>query len=204
MLKAKFLPVITSFLFIFPTHAMADEFSKTLVTAAIKRINQTVLYDPAYVKLSYPMGDVANDRGVCTDVIIRAFRGAGIDLQKAVHDDMKANFSKYPKRWGAKTTDKNIDHRRVPNLRVFFKRHGQSLKVTNNPNDYKAGDLVTWDLKGNKCCGFARLAHIGIVTDKRSADNKRPLIVHNIGSGVQLQDTLFTYTITGHYRYKGE
>jgi len=204
MSKPKFLPFIVGFLFIFSSHALADEFSKTLVDAALKRINQTVLYDPAYVKLSYPMGDVANDRGVCTDVVIRAFRGAGIDLQKSIHEDMKVNFSKYPKRWGAKTTDKNIDHRRVPNLRVFFKRHGQSLKVTHNPADYKAGDLVTWDLTGKKCCGFARLAHIGIVTDKRSTDGKRPLVVHNIGNGAQLQDMLFTYTITGHYRYKGE
>ncbi len=204
MFKTHVLPLVAGFLLIFSPTARADEFSKTLVDAALKRINQTVLYDPAYVKLSYPMGDVANDRGVCTDVVIRAFRGAGVDLQQRVHKDMRANFSKYPKRWGAKTTDKNIDHRRVPNLRVFFKRHGQSLKVTNNPIDYKAGDLVTWDLKGKKCCGFARLAHIGVVTHKRSVDGKRPLIVHNIGSGTQLQDILFTYTITGHYRYKGE
>ncbi len=204
MFKTHVLPLVAGFLLIFSPTARADEFSKTLVDAALKRINQTVLYDPAYVKLSYPMGDVANDRGVCTDVVIRAFRGAGVDLQQRVHKDMRANFSKYPKRWGAKTTDKNIDHRRVPNLRVFFKRHGQSLKVTNNPMDYKAGDLVTWDLKGKKCCGFARLAHIGVVTHKRSVDGKRPLIVHNIGSGTQLQDILFTYTITGHYRYKGE
>lgn len=194
--------VIASFSLLSPSNSLADEFSKTLVSSALKRINQTTLYDASYVKLSYPMGDVANDRGVCTDVVIRAFRGAGVDLQKQVHLDMKKHFAKYPKRWGAKSTDKNIDHRRVPNLRVFFKRHGQSLKVTDNPKDYRAGDLVTWDLKGKRCCGFAQLAHIGLVTDKRSADKKRPLIVHNIGGGTQLQDMLFTYTITGHYRYK--
>jgi uncharacterized protein YijF (DUF1287 family) len=181
--------------------ASSDTFRERLVAAAMERTKHTRIYDPSYVKLSYPMGDVADDRGVCSDVIIRAFRGTGIDLQQRVHNDMARNFSRYPKRWGLKSTDKNIDHRRVPNLRVFFKRHGKSLPVTQNPDDYKPGDIVSWDLTGTKCCGFARLAHIGIVSDQRSADGKRPLIVHNMGAGTRLQDMLLNFTITGHYRY---
>ncbi len=189
-------------LFIISNPAKSGPFEQKLVNAATARINQTKIYDPAYVKISYPAGDVANDRGVCTDVVIRSFRGVGLDLQKLVHEDMARNFSAYPKRWGLKSTDKNIDHRRVPNLRVFFKRHGKSLPVTQVSNDYQPGDIVTWDLRGDKCCGFARLAHMGVVSDKRSNDNQRPMIIHNIGAGTQLEDMLFTYTITGHYRYK--
>ena len=183
--------------------AIAGDFAARLTASAHARIGKTVLYDPSYVRLSYPEGDVPDDRGVCTDVVVRAYRGAGIDLQKRVHEDMARHFSAYPRRWGLKRTDRNIDHRRVPNLRVFFKRHGQSLPVTANAADYKPGDVVTWDLKGTRCCGFARLAHMGIISDKRSSDGKRPLVVHNIGAGTRLEDMLFTYTITGHYRYTG-
>lgn len=183
------------------SNAAAESFSQKLVAAAIKRTTQTKIYDPSYVKLSYPMGDIANDRGVCSDVVVRAYRGVGIDLQKLIHQDMVKSFRSYPNRWGLKNTDKNIDHRRVPNLRTFFKRHGQSFRVTKNVDNYKPGDIVSWDLRGKKCCGFAQLAHIGVVSDQRSKDGARPLIIHNIGAGTQLNDMLFTYTITGHYRY---
>jgi uncharacterized protein YijF (DUF1287 family) len=149
------------------------------------------------VKLKYPNGDVPKDKGVCTDVIIRAYRKLGIDLQKEVHEDLKANFYKYPnlKKWGLKKPDTNIDHRRVPNLEVFFERKGEKLAVTQNPSDYKTGDLVSWMI-GNK------LPHIGIVTHKKSADGKRNLIVHNVGGGQVLEDCLFSWKIVGHFRYE--
>ena len=133
-------------------------------------------------------------KGVCTDVIIRAYRSIGIDLQKEVHEDMKANFSVYPKNWGLKTTDKNIDHRRVPNLMTFFKRKGAEKPITNNANDYLPGDIVSWNLGGV-------ITHIGIVVNKKSRDGKRYLIVHNIGAGQVLEDCLFDFKIIGHYRY---
>jgi len=167
-----------------------------LVTAAMERTQHQVRYDGAYVKLEYPMGDVAASTGVCTDVIIRSYRQLGIDFQQLVHEDMKENFSVYPSKriWGLTRPDKNIDHRRVPNLQRFFTRHGKSFTVTNKGSDYKAGDLVTWMVNGN-------LPHIGIVVKAQSDDGKRPLIVHNIGRGPQLEDMLFSYPITGHYRY---
>lgn len=174
-------------------------FGDKLANAALKQTETEVTYDGSYFKIPYPGGDVPAHLGVCTDVIIRAYRALGIDLQKQVHEDMKSHLSLYPKLWGLKSTDTNIDHRRVPNLQVFFTRHGQSLPVTDNPDDYKTGDLVTWNLKT-----VGTLPHIGIVTDKRSADGVRPLIVHNIGAGTVLEDMLFSYTITGHYRYAPE
>jgi uncharacterized protein YijF (DUF1287 family) len=153
-----------------------------------------VQYDPSYFVIAYPNGDVPANKGVCTDVIIRAYRKMGIDLQKDVHEDMVRNFSIYPKDWGLKRPDKNIDHRRVPNLRTFFARNGTSLKPTSNPDDYKPGDIVTWDLgKG--------IAHIGIVIKETNDDRKRHLIVHNIGNGQEISDCLFSYRITGHYRF---
>ncbi|MCG7533332.1 DUF1287 domain-containing protein [Psychrobium sp. MM17-31] len=170
--------------------------SELLVNAAMERLKHQVRYDGAYVKLDYPMGDVPADTGVCTDVVIRSYRQLGIDFQQLVHEDIKANFNQYPSKrnWGLTRPDKNIDHRRVPNLQAFFKRHGKSIEVTKNGNDYKAGDLVTWMVNGS-------LPHIGIVVKKRSADGKRPMIVHNIGRGPELEDMLFDYPITGHYRY---
>ncbi|HBI00209.1 MAG TPA: DUF1287 domain-containing protein [Flavobacterium sp.] len=173
-----------------------QSFSLKLSNAALELTKDKVTYDPSYVKLKYPNGDVAKDKGVCTDVIIRAYRKLGIDLQKEVHEDLKANFSKYPnlKKWGLKKPDTNIDHRRVPNLEVFFERKGEKLTVTKNPSDYKTGDLVTWMI-GDK------LPHIGIVTHKKSADGKRNLIVHNVGSGQVLEDCLFSWKIVGHYTY---
>ena len=175
-----------------------QSFSLKLSNAALELTKDKVTYDPSYVKLKYPNGDVEKNKGVCTDVIIRAYRKLGIDLQKEVHEDLKANFSKYPnlKKWGLKKPDTNIDHRRVPNLEVFFERKGEKLTVTKNPSDYKTGDLVTWMI-GDK------LPHIGIVTHKKSADGKRNLIVHNVGGGQVLEDCLFSWEIVGHFSYGG-
>ncbi len=175
-----------------------SNFYQKLSQAALELTLNKVTYDPSYVSIKYPNGDVPKNKGVCTDVIIRAYRKLGIDLQKEVHEDMKANFSKYPnlKKWGLKKPDTNIDHRRVPNLEVFFERKGEKLTVSQNPSDYKTGDLVTWMI-GDK------LPHIGIVTHKKSADGKRNLIVHNVGSGQVLEDCLFCWKIVGHYRYGG-
>ncbi len=162
--------------------------------AALSLTHDTVLYDPAYFAIPYPNGDVPADRGVCTDVVIRTYRKLGIDLQKEVHEDMKAHFGAYPKIWGLKNPDTNIDHRRVPNLMTFFARQGAQQPVTENGHDYLPGDLVTWDLGGG-------LTHIGIVVNRKSDDHRRYLIVHNIGSGQVLSDCLFDYQVTGHYRY---
>jgi len=166
------------------------------IEVAINLEDSRVRYDSSYRKIDYPLGDVPADLGVCSDVIVRAYRGIDIDLQQLIHEDMKNNFSVYPKIWGLSRTDRNIDHRRVPNLRAFFKRHGKSLSISGNPNDYKPGDLVTWNLKSN-----GSLPHIGIVTNLYSHDKKRPVIMHNIGRGQVLEDMLFDYEITGHYRY---
>jgi uncharacterized protein YijF (DUF1287 family) len=176
--------------------AQADTFTHRLIEAAKERTSHQVTYDGSYRSIGYPNGDVPDNIGVCTDVVIRAFRGAGVDLQRAVHEDMRANFGLYPSRriWGLKGTDRNIDHRRVPNLQVWLSRFGEELKVTANADDYRPGDLVTWMLPGN-------LPHIGIVADRRSSDGERPLIVHNIGRGPRMEDRLFDYPITGHYRY---
>lgn len=166
-----------------------------IVTAARSQIGKTVNYDPAYVSLKYPNGDIDISKGVCTDVVIRALRKAKkMDLQKLVHEDMRANFSKYPKRWGLRRTDRNIDHRRVPNMQTFFKRKGWSLAVTKKKEDYQPGDLVT-------CTVAGRLPHIMIVSDKKSSDGT-PLILHNIGSGAVEEDRLFDFPLTGHYRIK--
>lgn len=170
------------------------DFYAKLSDAAISLTNESVVYDSVYAKIKYPNGDVPKNKGVCTDVIIRAYRKLGIDLQKEVHEDMKANFSKYPKSWGLRSTDTNIDHRRVPNLQVFFTRKGTSLPVSAKAVDYKPGDIVTWMLAGN-------LPHIGIVVNRKSSSG-RYMIVHNVGYGQNLDDCLFSNKITGHYRYK--
>jgi uncharacterized protein YijF (DUF1287 family) len=172
------------------------DFYEKLSNAAISIIDSEVVYTPSYVSIKYPNGDVPAKTGVCSDVVIRAYRKLGIDLQKEVHEDMKANFSLYPnlKKWGLKTTDKNIDHRRVPNLEVFFARKGETLPITQNPSDYKTGDLVTWMI-GDK------LPHIGIVTHLKSKDGKRNLIVHNVGSGQVLEDCLLNWKIVGHFKF---
>jgi hypothetical protein len=174
--------------------AQTETRSSELSKSALKLTEQKVTYDPSYFSMKYPNGDVPSDKGVCTDVVIRAYRGIGIDLQKLVHEDMKANFSAYPKIWGLKTTDKNIDHRRVPNLMVYFKRQVAEKPITTYPKDYLLGDIVCWNLGGS-------ITHIGIVVDEKSEDGKRNLIVHNIGGGQVLQDCLFEFKIIGHYRY---
>ncbi|MEZ0006967.1 uncharacterized protein YijF (DUF1287 family) [Flavobacterium sp. 28YEA47A] len=189
----KYFLSLTCFLYI--TLALEKSFPEKLSDAAIALTKDKVSYDPSYFSINYPNGDVPKDKGVCTDVVIRAYRKLGIDLQKEVHEDMKKNFSKYPQKWGLKKTDPNIDHRRVPNLQVFFTRFGKSLEVTDIASDYKTGDLVTWMI-GEK------MPHIGIVTNKKTADGKRNLIVHNVGSGQVLEDCLFKYKITGHYQFK--
>lgn len=173
-----------------------NTFYSDLVDAAKSLTHQDVTYDPSYFSIDYPNGDVPKDKGVCTDVIIRAYRKLGIDLQKEVHEDMASNFDQYPTIWGLASTDKNIDHRRVPNLMTFFERHGETLAITDNSSNYKPGDIVCWNLSG-------AITHIGIVIDEKStADNTRNLIVHNIGAGQVKEDCLFNFRIIGHYRYR--
>lgn len=175
-----------------------QEFLEKLSAAAIERTHHSVRYVSAYVHIPYPGGDVPADTGVCTDEIIRSYRALGIDLQKEVHEDMLKNFSKYPnqQRWRLDHADANIDHRRVPNLMVFFQRKGETLPITSSALDYSPGDLVTWDLGGG-------VTHIGIVVDQRSRWSQRYMIVHNIGAGPRMEDVLFNWKITGHYRYFG-
>jgi uncharacterized protein YijF (DUF1287 family) len=177
-------------------NALSHNFEKDIVAAAIDQTQQKVRYDGSYFSIAYPNGDVPANVGVCSDVVIRAYRKLGVDLQVLVHEDMAKNFALYPskKLWGLHSTDRNIDHRRVPNLQVFFSRHGKVLAVTDKAQDYAAGDIVTWMLPGN-------LPHIGIVTDKTARGSESPLIVHNIGAGPKLEDMIFAYKITGHYRY---
>ena len=174
------------------------EFLKNLVAAAVERTHHVVRYEPAYVRIPYPGGDVPADTGVCTDEIIRSYRSVGVDLQKEVHEDMATNFDLYPRRWRwlSSRPDANIDHRRVPNLMVFFSRKGESLSLSSRAEDYKPGDLVTWDLGGG-------VPHVGIVVDKKSSQDGRYMIVHNIGQGPRMEDVLFRWKITGHYRYFG-
>lgn len=169
-----------------------------LVAAARAQIGVTLHYDPAYVALAYPRGDVPIERGVCTDVVVRAFRQVGYDLQELVHRDMKGAWSAYPHpaQWKLKRPDPNIDHRRVPNLATFFTRHGVALGVSKDAKDYVAGDIVTWQVPPG-------LPHIGLVADVRTAAGV-PLIIHNIGNGTQMEDRLFAYTITGHYLFPGK
>lgn len=172
-----------------------NTFYEQLADSALVLTKQKVIYDPSYTNIAYPNGDVAADKGVCTDVIIRAYRKLGIDLQKEVHEDMVANFGLYPKKWGLNSPDKNIDHRRVPNLMTFFSRFGTEKKLSKNILDYQPGDIVCWDLGGG-------ILHIGIVSKKKTFFSKRYLIVHNIGAGQVLEDCLFDYKIIGHYHYK--
>ena len=154
-----------------------------------------MVYDPSYFSIGYPNGDVPADKGVCTDVVIRAYRKMGIDLQKEVHEDMRSHFSVYPPNWGLSRPDKNIDHRRVPNLMKFFERYGQVKANREDLSSYEPGDIVCWNLGSG-------ITHIGILSNKKSTDSKRYLVIHNIGAGQVLQDMLFEYRIIGHYRYK--
>lgn len=184
---------LTLLFFLFITLGFAQRNQK-LSNAAIEITKQKVTYNPSYFSIKYPNGDVPKNKGVCTDVVIRSYRLIGIDLQQEVHEDMKKHFKIYPKIWGLKKTDKNIDHRRVPNLMTFFKRNGTSIPITVHANDYLPGDIISWSLTGG-------LTHIGIVVNKKSVDKKRFLISHNIGAGQVLEDCLFDFKIIGHYRY---
>jgi len=179
---------------VFSSCLVSAQQQNPLVVAALSIVNTEIIYDPSYFSIAYPNGDIPAAKGVCTDVVIRAYRKLGIDLQKEVHLDMKANFNAYPKNWGLQTTDKNIDHRRVPNLMTFLKRKGAQKPITNQPSDYLPGDIVCWNLGGT-------ITHIGIVVNKKSLDNERYLVVHNIGNGQVLADCLFDFKIIGHYRY---
>ncbi|MEW5249256.1 DUF1287 domain-containing protein [Microbulbifer sp. 2201CG32-9] len=171
-------------------------FEDKLVEAALFRTTQQIVYDGSYHSIPYPNGDVPSHIGVCTDVVIRSYRAVGVDLQKLVHEDISAHFNDYPSKriWGLNKPDRNIDHRRVPNLQSFFSRQGITLKISQLPTDYTPGDIVTWMLPGN-------LPHIGIITDRISKHSGNPLVAHNIGAGPVLDDMLFTYEITGHFRY---
>jgi len=173
----------------------AQDFYQQLSNAALELTKDRVVYDPSYFSISYPNGDVPAGKGVCTDVVIRAYRKLGVDLQKEVHVDMKNHFSLYPKKWGLTKTDTNIDHRRVLNLMTYFSRHGKELPITSKASDYHPGDIVCWNLGG-------AVTHIGIVIDKKSSDQSRYLIVHNIGRGQVLEDCLFSFKIIGHYRFE--
>ncbi len=166
---------------------------RTVIDSAKAQTHVTTSYDPSYVRIGYPGGDVKPETGVCADVIIRAFRKAGVDLQKDVHEDMARKFKAYPQRWGLKRPDTNIDHRRVPNLMTFLRRAGKELPITAQAGDYLPGDIVAWDLGGG-------ITHIGIVSEEHSSGG-RPGIVHNIGQGARLEDVLFSWKVIGHYRY---
>ena len=183
-------------LLLFPLCSFADDFAKKLATAALERTTKDITYDGAYFAMAYPNGDVPEHIGVCTDVVIRSYRAMGADLQVLVHEDMRQNFSAYPSKriWGLSSTDRNIDHRRVPNLQTFFSRHGVELPQSPRKEDYRRGDIVTWMLPGN-------LPHIGIIADQQSPSTGNPLVIHNIGAGPVINDMLFAYPITGHYRY---
>jgi len=171
------------------------DFYNRLADSTLILTKQKVRYDPAYFRIDYPNGDVPADRGVCTDVVIRAYRKMGIDLQKEVHEDMRTHFSKYPSNWGLTRPDRNIDHRRVPNLMKFFERFGTVKNNSTNPADYIPGDIVCWNLHGG-------VTHIGIVVNKKTQDGQHYMIVHNIGAGQVLEDCLFNFKIIGHYQYK--
>lgn len=175
---------------------LEQQFEQQLVSAAIERTRHQVTYDGTYRAIAYPGGDVPANIGVCSDVVVRSYRSLGVDLQQLVHEDMKLNFDDYPSQrmWGLSKPDTNIDHRRVPNLQAFFSRHGEVFPISDEYSDYKPGDIVTWMLPGN-------LPHIGIVTDQTLPKTGEPLIVHNIGHGPQLEDMLFDFEITGHYRF---
>jgi uncharacterized protein YijF (DUF1287 family) len=175
--------------------AAEGTFGQRLAAAALAQVGVTLHYDPAYTKLAYPNGDVPLERGVCSDVVIRALRRQGTDLQRLVHEDMKAHFSAYPRNWGLRRPDRNIDHRRVLNLQTYFARRGFALPITKNARDYATGDIVAYTLPGD-------LPHIGIVAARRTVDGARPLLIHNIGAGTQIEDRLFDYEIVGHYRWK--
>lgn len=178
-----------------PNAARTTAFGQRLSAAALARTDARVRYVPAYVKMDYPGGDAPADTGVCSDEVIRVYRALGVDLQRLVHEDMQAARGAYPNLWGAQGTDTNIDHRRVPNLMVFFARHGLSLPVTQNADDYQPGDVVVWVLSNG-------LLHTGMLVAPQSPDRKRHLVVHNIGEGPKLEDALWVGKVVAHFRYE--
>ncbi len=188
---------VNTLLLLLPSLSVVGQvpFSKLLADSAFTLTYDKVTYDPSYFSIAYPSGDVPADKGVCSDVVIRAYRKLGIDLQQEVHEDMAAHFGIYPTIWGLSRPDKNIDHRRVPNLMTFFARHGTTKPITADSSDYVAGDLICWSLGGGR-------THIGIVANKKSADGQRNLIIHNIGGGQVMEDMLFEFKIIGHYKYE--
>ena len=193
MFKLSF-SVMTSFAVVVALLSPWAHSNVALADAAFERTKAEIIYDGGYRSIDYPGGDVPSYIGVCTDVVIRAYRALGIDLQVLVHEDMAANFEAYPGLWGLTRPDSNIDHRRVPNLETFFTRRGEVLPVSRDPNAYKPGDIVTWRVAD-------RLPHIGIVSANRDSVTQRPIVIHNIGRGPQEEDALFRYSINGHYRY---
>lgn len=186
---------ICLFFFAPPIAVAQDSFQAELSKAAIALTDDEVSYDPSYFSIGYPNGDVPANKGVCTDVIIRAYRKLGIDLQTEVHEDMVKDFENYPQLWGLKKTDTNIDHRRVPNLMFFFSKRGKIKPISNKAADYAPGDIVAWNLGGN-------VTHIGLVINQKSDDGERNLVVHNIGNGQEISDCLFRFKIIGHYTYQ--
>jgi uncharacterized protein YijF (DUF1287 family) len=186
-------PLFLLLLFLAGTATAQD--ATSVVASARTQIGVTRMYDPSYVRIAYPNGDVSIERGVCADVIVRAFRADGVDLQRLVHEDMAAHFAAYPNTWGLRGPDTNIDHRRVPNLEVFFQRHHASLPISATAQDYLPGDVVSWRLPNG-------LAHIGLVSNRKATDGSgRRLMIHNIGAGTQEEDVLFSWKIAGHYRW---
>lgn len=192
----KYLTALVGLLLLPASSINAESSQQQFVQAALGRVNLPVTYDGSYYSIAYPRGDVPENIGVCTDVVIRTYREIGIDLQELLHKDIQANFDRYPSKriWGLGRPDTNIDHRRVPNLQTFFRRQGSELPVSDMSKDYRPGDMVTWLLPGN-------LPHIGIVSNVYDKNSGNPMIVHNIGQGPKLDDVLFNYPITGHYRY---
>ena len=177
-----------------------DENQIKFINSVLDRTKHKIRYNGSYFAIDYPNGDIPANFGVCTDVIIRSYRGVEIDLQQLIHEDIKNNFSDYPisKHWPRqKSADSNIDHRRVPNLEVFFSKYGESIPISNIKGEFKfqPGDIVTWDLKGSSPW------HIGIVINRLSESTNSPMIVHNIGQGPIIDDAIFDFPIRGHYRY---
>ncbi len=168
---------------------------RSVLTNAREQLNVTKKYSQEYFTLNYPNGDPPLETGACTDVVIRAFRSAGVDLQKELHEDIKANFASYPNKWGLQRPDTNIDHRRVPNFQTFFTRRGKSIPVSLRPESYQPGDVVSWDINGKG------MTHIGIVSHLWNERTRRYLVIHNVGGGAMAEDRLFSWKITGHYRY---
>lgn len=194
MKRLSLIPFIGLFFLLWQEAAAQTTFLHQLADSSESLTKVKVHYDPSYFSITYPMGDVPSDRGVCTDVVVRAYRKMGIDLQEEVHKDMASNFGLYPNNWKLTKPDKNIDHRRVPNLMTYFTRKGKKLPITKNASDYKPGHIVCWNLGGG-------MLHIGLVSHKKTHDGERHLIIHNIGAGQVFEDCLFDFKIIGHYIY---